>query len=717
MENTADKLFKILGTKFSNSKIKTLTSLGKETTSMDEVEMFSFDFIAGSNNYGPVVILTTGNNLEIYYGDNTSRSLDSEAKRKWENFIEHMSTFARSNRLGFSLKHTTDLKYDLSNAADITESFRNIFEGYYGTSKTSYNKQGNAKIIIKHSKQLGEGEARFRNISALFVENADGERFKLPFTKLSGARAMARHVTEGGNPYDLFGLHISEMVRDINTLGGFVRRSAMFEENEDTIGLVETGQRHYTAMRKGLKQIAGKRGYNTYKEGWEPSAITEQDTDVNKIRGLFTERSVNTRIEEALPLLARLQAMAGAADSIDETVDATDFKTGTVPGKSREELLARLRKTKAAVDAMKARKAGATQIELKQAMDEDVEQPELQGASNMKEVNEFAEWAEQVIEGTWSMPDTDDKIAALTDFLAIEQPLGIDALNVTNVLYDIVGDDDLFDSLAVAAAADPESDARPIVISWISDNDPALAHELNYDNTYARDFPRESISNSEVRYMPGRNRDKPVRGGTTPLSPDEKKARYDAWGAQGRAKTKAAGGKTEFDLSMEEGLEQELDADNDTQLTASVNKDLDKYIKKESQMDPFTKYVAEIEDAAEPEPTKLTPESMSLESLSPELGKEIAAGADIYDIMVSSKTSPNDIAILNRRYDIIAGEFGYAPDDDFELILEIMAHQISKIFDGSSPYESVDSASKPSLTMEGTDLDSLMQRTRYLLEK
>ena len=319
MNNVADKLYNILGTKFNNTDIKTLDSKGKETTDMEEIEMFSFDFLVDSKNYGPVVILLSAEeNLEVYYGDNTSKTLDRTAKKKWENLIEHLSTFARTNRMGFSLKHTTDLKYDLSNITDITESYRNIFEGYYGTSKTSYSPQGKAKIIIKHSKTIGEDDKRFRNISQIFIENADGERFKLPFKKLAGARAMARHVTEGGNPYDLFGVHISEMVNDINTLGGFVRRSKMYEGNDEAMGMVETGRTHYNSLRKDLKQISGVRGYKTFKENWEPSAITEMDADTTAIRSMFMNKKVNQRTEDALPLLARLQQMAEAHGEMDQ---------------------------------------------------------------------------------------------------------------------------------------------------------------------------------------------------------------------------------------------------------------------------------------------------------------------------------------------------------------------------------------------------------------
>jgi len=518
MENVAEKLYNILGTKFDNTDIKTLDSTGKETTDMEEIEMFSFDFLVNSRNYGPVVILLSAkDNLEVYYGDNTSKSLDPDAKKKWENLIEHLSTYARSNRLGFSLKHTSDLKYDLSNITDITESYRNIFEGYYGTSKTSYSPQGKAKIIIKHTRALGEDEKRFRNISSLFIENASGERFKLPFTKLTGARAMARHVTEGGNPYDLFGIHICEMVKDINTLGGFVRRSKMYEGNDEAMALVETGRTHYTSLRKGLKQIAGKRGYSTYKEGWEPSEITEMDTDTSAIRKLFTEKTVNTRTEEALPLLARLQKMAEAQIEWPEEVKGKQFPGDTHPEQGDWE------------------------------DDDDDEMPYPGRDDDMNEIKEFEEWADNIVEGTWAVPETPKQVKALRAFLSTEQPLGLDAMNASDALYNIIGDDDLFDALSEVAESDPDADARPIVINWIRE---AIRNKLEFSNPNVMQNLKMAIK------------------------------------------------------GVQEGLESELDADDETHLHASVNRDVDAYIRKESNdedinMKPFTEYVAETEAEVE----------------------------------------------------------------------------------------------------------------------
>lgn len=615
MENLAKKIFDVLNLKMSDSDIKLLDASSKETTDVDDAKIFSFEFIANHRDYGPVVILISANqSLEVFYGDNTSKTQDREASKKWSDLTKHLSNLAQRFRLEFKLKNIKRLKYDLSNIEqDITESYQRIFEGYYGTTKTSYQNQGPAKIVIKHNKPIGEADARFRYIESIFIENADGERFKLPFKKLAGARAMARHVTEGGNPYDLFGLHISEMVKDINTLGGFVRHSKAYEELEEAAGLVETGRLHYNNLRKGLKQIAGKRGYHAYKESWEPSAITEQERDINTIRGMFTERSVDSRIEEALPLLARLQELAEQqkvnesdidpnAPDVEETwnkikgwglkalkgyarrvgmpdeivdggyrdaeplrdeimghlygddwerellqrgaftmeADVTDFSPKSQGG-TRAELIANFATSGDPKDAAAARKAGATQKELlgaRYAFKKTVKNmppsvaSQIDDVNRLKEFKEFEKWASNLIEGSWAIPDTAKKIRELKKFFDEEQPLGVDALNVTDFLYNIIGDDDLYDKLGDAAEINPDRDARPIVRRWLRRNMPDVAQEV---------IPIKAV----------------------------------------------------------EGMNNELDADDKEHLESPVNKDLDKYAKGkkmgETKMNDLSTYMDEIE--------------------------------------------------------------------------------------------------------------------------
>jgi len=246
---------------------------------------------------------------------------------------------------------------------------------------------------------------------------------------------------------------------------------------------------------------------------------------------LFTEKSVNQRTEDALPLLARLQQMA-EEQGVDENTGVTDYSTGYNPGPggSRNELLAKYAKTKDPKDADAAFRMGATEQEVIDARDK------------MQEVNEFEDWADNIVEGTWAVPETPKQLRALKLFLSKEQPLGIDAMNVSDVLYDIIGDDDLYDLFSEIAEREPESDARPIVINWIRD----AVKDL--------DFVNPNVV---------KNLRKVIQG-------------------------------------VKEGFEGDLDADSEDDLNARFNKDMDTNVrqestKKDTEMKPFTEYVAEAE--------------------------------------------------------------------------------------------------------------------------
>jgi hypothetical protein len=93
-----------------------------------------------------------------------------------------------------------------------------------------------------------------------------------------------------------------------------------------------------------------------------------------------------------------------------------------------------------------------------------------QEAKAMKEADIFESWAARLVEGTWALPDTPEKMTTLKTWFSQPQPLGPDAENVTDVLYPLLGDDALFDQLAAMAAEDPDADAIPIVQAWVTRN-------------------------------------------------------------------------------------------------------------------------------------------------------------------------------------------------------------------------------------------------------
>ena len=293
---------------------KPLDIMGKDIAEPADADLFSFEYKTENKNYGTVVILLDSEqNMEVFFGDTVGKTMDDDDKESWYDFLYLLRNIAKKNLYRFSLNNMNKLKYNMKSIAAITEGV--LLEGYYGSSKTSYSNQPKeTKLIIKHSRPLGEDDARFRNIKTLFVQTNEGERFKLPFTSLTGGKAMARHVAEGGNPYDAFGQHIVEMMTEMATLQRFLRASKNKGYVSEANDLVEKSERHYNRLKRKAKRLISRRGYHEELEAHDPISITDLDETVDEIRDLFLNQQLDARVESALPLLAKIQQEATQQD-------------------------------------------------------------------------------------------------------------------------------------------------------------------------------------------------------------------------------------------------------------------------------------------------------------------------------------------------------------------------------------------------------------------
>jgi hypothetical protein len=88
-----------------------------------------------------------------------------------------------------------------------------------------------------------------------------------------------------------------------------------------------------------------------------------------------------------------------------------------------------------------------------------------QQGTAMKEANIFEAWANRLMEGVWQLPDTPEKQAQLVELMSAELPVGADAINAKEQLYDLIGDDVLFDQLMDLADEDANADARQVIIN------------------------------------------------------------------------------------------------------------------------------------------------------------------------------------------------------------------------------------------------------------
>ena len=432
--NASQQLYDLLVTRDLDPK--SLDAMGKPTVNPGEADLFSFNYKTENSDYGTVVVLVNGDNdLEVYYGDNLGRGMERDDRGDWYDFLAAIRNLAKRNLLTFSLNNMNKLKYSMKSMADLAEGL--VMEAWKGTSKTSYSNQpGKSKVIIKHSRAIGEGEARFRNIESLFVENSQGERFKMPFRSIAGAKAMARHVSEGGTPYDGFGQHISDTINEINTLGKFIRasRSNAFAQNESALSIVEDAVKHYADLKRKAKKMISRKGYKEIFAAYDPMAITELDETVNRVREVFVNSSLDTRIEEALPILAKIQE------------------------------------------------------------------------ENMKEADIFEQWADRITEGTWALPDSQEQMAKLKELMSEPLQCGPDGEYATEQLYDLIGDDELFDDIYVLSQKDPNADCRDLVKARLADFDIVIDESVSEGamsdlHQHIGEMIADGDSNEEIKKM------------------------------------------------------------------------------------------------------------------------------------------------------------------------------------------------------------------------
>ena len=162
-------------------------------------------------------------------------------------------------------------------------------EGYYPMGKiASYsNDVPSIKIILQHTRQIQEGEQRFRNIAKIFLENSEGERILAPTTRPGLARIYARHLAEGGVPNDERWNHIKGLCEEYSKMAGFVRATKNKTFSESATSLIREGLNHYNNLRETLGKLTGHRGYNMYFESWTPT-LMEDDSEESTVNDLIS---------------------------------------------------------------------------------------------------------------------------------------------------------------------------------------------------------------------------------------------------------------------------------------------------------------------------------------------------------------------------------------------------------------------------------------------
>jgi hypothetical protein len=187
------------------------------------------------------------------------------------------------------------------------EQLEEGFSGWHGSAMKSINELGDARLIVRHKRSVDEEKrgARTRQIESIFIENNEGERFKFPSNNITAAKAMVRHVKEGGTPYDDFGQYIYETMEELNQLKVFQRKNRRNDFFEDANISEEIGSR-VTQLRSNLKQISGVKGYAHHFENFTREGAEVDKEKLDELKDNVTISYFDEAISDSLPYVARV---------------------------------------------------------------------------------------------------------------------------------------------------------------------------------------------------------------------------------------------------------------------------------------------------------------------------------------------------------------------------------------------------------------------------
>jgi hypothetical protein len=290
-------------------------SEGETTPVPEEADVFKFTFKIDGKPIGPAwITVDSGQQLRVYYDNEIMDGLsedESSTFQSFTDFLKMLKSWSQRRQLGFDTENQDRLAGDMAQRTHMKRK-EQIREGYYPMGKSaSYNDAvPTIKIVLQHTRQIQEGEQRFRNIAKIFLENANGERILAPTTRPGIAQVYARHLAEGGVPNDDRWNHIKGLCEEYNKMAGFVRAVRGNQFNESAQRLVEAGLNHYTSLRESLGKMRGHRGYNQYFESWTPT-LMETEGDESTLNELFVQETLDPRIESVMPILNKLSKNLG----------------------------------------------------------------------------------------------------------------------------------------------------------------------------------------------------------------------------------------------------------------------------------------------------------------------------------------------------------------------------------------------------------------------
>ena len=384
---------------------------GKMTNVPEQARYFDFDYVVNEMPLGKVsVSLDEEDGLTVIVAKDFVSNQMENIQDDWYNFLKELRVFAKKRLMKFDVRDINKsnlTKKDYQFLSNNRNKENTMSESrMYGTNKTSFQKIGNARVAIKHSAPIGEGDSRLKNIAAIFVETPEGEKFKYPVKHLQGARALAVHVSEGGHAYDDFGKYITGLSEELASLGKFKtymgRKSVMAEALSEYMDVVNTRVKD---VKKEISNLQKPAYYAETISNFVAPVMEQVPTDIEEAWvDQLTVKQFNEELKDVFPYIYNLVGESMVEELGPEDLEESGLQYYTGVKKHGKEYMKK---------AAQAGREGANQEELGRLKDK------YSKAEKKKSVEEEFEEAMDSLMGQFAEEKTNESnVKAIIDMIA-----------------------------------------------------------------------------------------------------------------------------------------------------------------------------------------------------------------------------------------------------------------------------------------------------------
>jgi len=497
LDKIAQELYGKIQTRFSDIKIgdEHAEVLSKKED-IPKARFFEFEYEEDGESLGTIAItLDADDGIVVQVSGDLVNDRDNTTHHGAYKFIRSFRQFAKDRLLNFDIQNIgksnldkRDYTFQAKRKEEPVMAQQPVMENkMYGNARMSYQDLGEARLVVKHTQpiNLDLAAGRTQHIDAIYIENAQGERFRYPFKHLNGARALAEHIKHGGNPYDSIGKHIcslSEELASLRKFKGYVNRQ---EQVSEAMGSVtDRVLERIDVIKETINKLQRPAYYEAFVESFEEQEEQMIPEEIqNDLIDRLTIRTFNEELKAVFPYIYKFVDESelavlevGADDILGEAPKFDPLKHVKNPTKGEKD---------AAKDVKRGSYADRAAM-LKSAEHDD----------RLKEEDQFESFMDDLVredkdEVFSPNPDASrSAIDQLNQLMSAEIKGGPEGINAIESLKGLIDDPEFVNSLR---DINPDLDVRPLVQQFLQQRDPDVAAQLEIgdDTVGGTDVPSE----------------------------------------------------------------------------------------------------------------------------------------------------------------------------------------------------------------------------------